>query len=123
MKIIQKIWFFSLCLSLVILTGCFHIPDEDWLPSKNKVKVETTNNEEQIFLDSINTAKNMLNNINNSEETSNNESTIINEEITNEEIIEDIDETKIFEDTENSQNIDTNVLNEDIGAIEENMAE
>ena len=35
-KSIKKIWFIWLWLSCLILAWCFHIPDEDWLPSKNK---------------------------------------------------------------------------------------
>jgi len=33
----KKIWLFCLCLASLGLVGCFHIPDEDWLPSRNKV--------------------------------------------------------------------------------------
>lgn len=33
----KKIWLFCLCLASLGLVGCFHVPDEDWLPSKNKI--------------------------------------------------------------------------------------
>lgn len=36
-KLFKKIWLISLCLASLALVGCFHIPDEDWLPSRNKV--------------------------------------------------------------------------------------
>ncbi len=42
----KRIWLFCLCLASLNLVGCFHIPDEDWLPSKNKV--DTWNIQEDI---------------------------------------------------------------------------
>ena len=36
-KSIKRIWLICLCLVSLSLAGCFHIPDDDWLPSKNKV--------------------------------------------------------------------------------------
>ena len=36
-KSIKRIWLLCLCLASLSLVGCFHIPDEDWLPSKNKI--------------------------------------------------------------------------------------
>ena len=38
----KKIWLFCLCLASLSLAWCFHVPDEDWLPSNNKT--ETWNN-------------------------------------------------------------------------------
>lgn len=32
----KKVWIICLCLVSLSLAWCFHIPDEDWLPSKNK---------------------------------------------------------------------------------------
>ena len=34
----KKIWLICLCLASLSLVGCFHVPDKDWLPSKNKVE-------------------------------------------------------------------------------------
>jgi len=48
---IKKIWIIGLCLASLCLAGCFHIPDEDWLPSKNKVKPVETDNEFDEALD------------------------------------------------------------------------
>ena len=48
---IKKIWIIGLCLAGLCLAGCFHIPDEDWLPSKNKEKLVETNNEFDEALD------------------------------------------------------------------------
>ncbi len=55
----KKIWLLCLCLASLSLAGCFHIPDEDWLPSKNKVNTWNTQNEEvenalNSFMDWIN---------------------------------------------------------------------
>ena len=36
----KKIWLICLCLAGLSLAWCFHIPDEDWLPSRNNVKNE-----------------------------------------------------------------------------------
>lgn len=40
----KKIWLLCLCLASLSLVGCFHIPDEDWLPSRNKVNTWGTQN-------------------------------------------------------------------------------
>jgi hypothetical protein len=32
-------------LTSLSLAGCFHVPDEDWLPSRNKVKTENVKQE------------------------------------------------------------------------------
>ena len=37
---IKKIWFLCLCLTSLSLSWCFHVPYEDWLPSRGKVKTE-----------------------------------------------------------------------------------
>ena len=44
----KKIWLFCLCLASLGLVGCFHIPDEDWLPSKNKVNTWDTQKDEEM---------------------------------------------------------------------------
>ena len=43
---IKKIWVICLCLASLSLVGCFHVPDEDWLPSKNKVNTWNTQSED-----------------------------------------------------------------------------
>ena len=47
-NLIKKIWIICLCLVGLSLTGCFHIPDEDWLPSRNKVNTWDTQNDDQV---------------------------------------------------------------------------
>ena len=44
----KKIWLLCLCLASLGLVGCFHIPDEDWLPSKNKVNTWDTQKDEEM---------------------------------------------------------------------------
>ncbi len=56
----KKIWLLCLCLAGLSLVWCFHVPDEDWLPSKNKVKTENVEKDEELeqalnsFMDWIN---------------------------------------------------------------------
>ncbi len=54
-KSIKKIWLVCLCFASIALAGCFHIPNEDWLPSKNKVDTWNTeqNDEMQQAVDSF----------------------------------------------------------------------
>jgi len=44
----KKIWLFCLCLACLGLAWCFHIPDEDWLPSKNKVNTWSTQKDNEM---------------------------------------------------------------------------
>lgn len=44
----KKIWLFCLCLASLSLAGCFHVPDEDWLPSRNKIKTENVEKDEEV---------------------------------------------------------------------------
>ncbi len=53
-KSIKKIWLFCLCLASLSLVGCFHVPDEDWLPSRNKVKTENMKKENAEVEQAIN---------------------------------------------------------------------
>jgi len=51
-KSIKKVWLICLCLASLSLAGCFHIPDKDWLPSKNKVDtwdIKTHNEVDEAF--------------------------------------------------------------------------
>ena len=60
MKMIKKIWLICLWISSLALAGCFHIPDKDWLPSKNKAKTEEVKKNVEVeqavnsFMDWIN---------------------------------------------------------------------
>ena len=44
----KKIWLICLCLASLGLVGCFHIPDRDWLPSKNKVNTWDTQKDDEM---------------------------------------------------------------------------
>ena len=47
-KIIKQIWLICLWVASLSLVGCFHVPDEDWLPSKNKVSTWNIQKDEEI---------------------------------------------------------------------------
>ena len=44
----KKIWLLCLCLASLSLAWCFHVPDEDWLPSRNKIKTENVEKNEEV---------------------------------------------------------------------------
>ena len=44
----KKIWLLCLCLASVGLVGCFHVPDEDWLPSRNKTETWSIQKDEEM---------------------------------------------------------------------------
>ena len=58
-KPIRVIWFICLCASSLTLAWCFHVPDQDWLPSKNKVDTWNTQKNDDVeqalssFMDGI----------------------------------------------------------------------
>lgn len=83
-KLIKKIWFICLWLTSLTLTGCFHIPDEDWLPSKNNIntwEAKTDEMEEAInsFIDWIDIISSERNEINNDEKINIDNGDIIDE--------------------------------------------
>ena len=50
----KKILLLCLCLASLSLVGCFHIPDEDWLPSRNKIKTwKYENNQVEQAINSL----------------------------------------------------------------------
>ena len=44
----KKIWLLCLCLASFSLVGCFHVPDEDWLPSKNNAETWNIQKDEEM---------------------------------------------------------------------------
>ena len=50
---IKKFWFICLCLTSLSLVWCFHVPDEDRLPSKNKVETIQKDNQVEQALNSF----------------------------------------------------------------------
>ena len=66
----KQIWLLCFCLASLSLAGCFHIPDEDWLPSRNKVNTWNTQNDDaekalNSFMDWINIVSSQRNELNN----------------------------------------------------------
>lgn len=47
-KITKQIWLICLWIACLSLVGCFHVPDEGWLPSKNKVSTWNIQKDEEI---------------------------------------------------------------------------
>lgn len=88
----KKIWLFCLCLASLSLVGCFHVPDEDWLPSKNKVNTWDSQKDDEVknaineFMDGVNLISSERDDMNNEEDTEEEKWNITNEEISNNEI-------------------------------------
>ena len=74
----KKIWLLCLCLASLSLVGCFHIPDEDWLPSKNKVNTWDTQRDKEME-DALNDIMDWINMVSSQRDQLNNED-IKNEE-------------------------------------------
>ena len=70
----KKIWLICLCLASLSLVGCFHIPDEDWLLSKDKANSWNIQKDEEMqqainsFMDWINMISSEWNETKNDEE-------------------------------------------------------
>ena len=105
----KKFWLLCLCLTSLSLVGCFHIPDEDWLPSKNKVgtwdiqKNEEVENAISEFMDWINMISSEWDEMKNEENdkiTAEDEEVeeVENESINNEEIIDNEETNEEVED-------------------------
>ena len=96
---IKRIWLICLCLASLSLAWCFHVPDEDWLPSRNKVEttqkddnVEQALNSFMYWVDMVSSQRNAMKN----DEVEINENEVLieeSEEITDEKNI-DWKETK-----------------------------
>ena len=115
----KKIWLFCLCLASLTLVWCFHVPDEDWLPSRNKVKTDEVKNDEEVE-QAINSLMNWLNMISSGlDETKNDENGEVNDEEseditgTGDESI-DIEETIDNEVTNSEEIINTGSENQEI---------
>ena len=53
-NLIKKIWIICLWIASLCLVWCFNIPDEDWIPSRNKVETwKLVDNEMQQAFDSL----------------------------------------------------------------------
>ena len=117
----KKIWLLCLCLASLGLAGCFHIPDEDWLPSRNKVNTWDTQRDKEMedalndIMDWINMVSSQRDQLDNGEieDEKGDENTDINgdEEDISEETIDnnetiDNEESNNSEDTVDIEHID-----------------
>lgn len=44
----KNFWLLCLCLASLSLVGCFHVPDEDWLPSRNNAETWNIQKDEDV---------------------------------------------------------------------------
>lgn len=108
----KKIWLFCLCLASLSLAWCFHVPDEDWLPSRNKIKTENVEKDEEVeqainsfmqWIDIISSDWNELGNEENVEFTENIDVEALGESTDNEEITADEAENEEIEENNSSE--------------------
>ena len=104
----KKIWLLCLCLASLSLVWCFHIPDEDWLPSKNKVNTWDTQKDEEMqqaldsFVDWINNISSERDEINSNKnveittEDVENDEEIIDEEVRSWEVVDEVVEENVI---------------------------
>ena len=119
----KKIWLLCLCLASLGLVGCFHIPDEDWLPSKNWAETWNIQKNEDVeqaidsLMEGVSTFSSQRNDMKNEEndvidsgelEEAN---TIIEDENL---LIEDsIDNWDIIDEKNENQEINENIVSEE----------
>lgn len=106
----KKIWLLCLCLASLNLVGCFHIPDEDWLPSKNKVN--TWNIEKQDEMDqAINSFMDWLDMISSEWDEMNNNESVLTYSWKSEELIVDTIDYEYMTGEEN-QEVENTIIEE-----------
>lgn len=108
----KKIWFICLCLAGLTLAWCFHIPDEDWLPSRNAKTEDIEKNVEKD--EDVEQAINSL--VQWIDEISTDWNELENEE--NIDVTEDVDVDVSEKNNDNEEITDDKVEN---GEIEENI--
>jgi hypothetical protein len=91
---------------------CFHIPDEDWIPNRNKVKINDTKNEDVEMEQAINSLKDWFNKASNQWNKKNIKA---NDEINIEEWNEDIVENEIdFNENEENETDNNEKINQNL---------
>ena len=128
-KSFKKIWLICLWVASLCLVWCFHIPDENWLPNKNKVKTGEVKKDvefEQAVdslmngIDQISSEWNeMKNGENNEVDTENLENDVVEteeniegeENIGNEEVVENVGE--VVEDEGENQEVQEEIVSEE----------
>ena len=121
-KLIKKIWFICLWFASLTLVGCFHVPDEDWLPSRNKVNTWNVEKNDEVdqainsLLDGFNMISSELDNATDNE----NDGLEINE-ISAEELEEPI--IVVEDEIVNNEEMvyDEEIINNENQEIEENI--
>jgi hypothetical protein len=107
----KKIWLLCLCLASLGLVWCFHVPDEDWLPSKNKVDSEKVKNNIEVeqaidsFMDWINSISSELDEMKNEE--------ITTEEWENVEVEDEIIDSEVTDEEVDNEVIEENTVSEE----------
>lgn len=95
-KSIKRIWLVCLCLVSLSLTWCFHVPDEDWLPSKSKTETSKSKEDAQVeealnsFMDWLDMVSSQRDEIKNDETTTELENELTENESTDPEIEDNI---------------------------------
>ena len=111
----KKIWLLCLCLTSLGLVGCFHVPDEDWLPSKNNAETWNVQKDEEMeqalnsFMDWINMISSGWNELKNEETTAEEVEEVENESINEEEAIDD----EIANEEDDNEIIEENIPSEE----------
>jgi len=117
----KKIWLLCLCLASLSLVWCFHIPDEDWLPSKNKVNTWDTQKDEEME-DALNGIMDWINMISSEWNEKNGEDSEITTEEWEENVIkignEAIDDEEIFDNEVENEEPENESIEENIPSDE-----
>lgn len=109
-KYIKRIWLLCLWLASLSLVGCFHVPDEDWLPNKWKVQEETIQQDElsdafNSLIEWVNVVSSQRNEMKNNED---------NNEVDIEEVSETSDEIEYETIDDETQNWEIDDINDSI---------
>ena len=120
-RTIKKIWFICLWLASLALAGCFHIPDEDWLPSRNKVDTGNIEKDKDME-DAINSIMDWFNMISSELNVNDEENKLEIEEVSAEELEEPI--IVVEDEIVNNEEMvyDEEIINNENQEIEENIA-
>ena len=111
-NLIKKIWIICLWIASLCLVWCFHIPDEDWIPSRNKVEINDTKNEDVEMEQAINSLMDWFNKASNQWNEKNIKA---NDEINVEEWNEDIVENEIdFNENEENETDNNEKINQNL---------
>ena len=119
-KSIEKIWLICLWLASLALAGCFHIPDEDWLPSRNKVETWNVEKSDEVG-QAVNSLLDWFNMISSELNVNDEENKLEIEEVSAEELEEPI--IVVEDEIVNNEEMvyDGEIINNENQEIEENI--